>query len=207
MGKNDHGTKEKLTMISYKKISSKLENYWISDSFFREKMYLSLRKSNFLVKERICLKFKETSNVILNYSDLNLTPNEISVFFSGLFFDTPSTFITIKDYDKPRLVFKEYEEINNYFFAVGKKIGQSQELTYLLYLASKNKDPLYISRQFEAKFNDSCYHATYFNKGLSGETLDLWNYNNKIFYQTGIDAKNKNIISALQQASIFSNLD
>lgn len=171
--------------------------YLVLDSAFRHVLIL--------LHEEKCISLNK------KYSDLNLTPNEISCFFSGLFFNTTSNFVYTDNHKD--LSAKDILSKNNYFNTLGKSLGLNGEvgllISELVKVQIKNPKEKITIESFGQQWRDICSFSAHevscfcngFNKKLNYNPT--FSDSERILCLTGWDLSNKEIFKTLSRI-IFS---
>jgi hypothetical protein len=176
--------------MNIKKRIHKVRNYWFFDSFFRERMYCCL--SEIFQKEEILLDGNLYDEIFINYRDSQISPAEISAFFSGFFFDTSSNFLM--------------DEFNS----LGRELGYKQILVFLMKTIRSESETELLSL-IERKFPDiykkipsfSNVKVDFFIHGFKNEEYSWFDDIQKSFWLAGNDIAKENIFSILKKIRVF----
>ena len=179
--------------MNNEKIISKFKNYWLTDSFFRALLMNNLRQIN--DQESIFLSWYNARNI---YPDLDLSPNEVSCFLSGFFFNTSSYWET-RDPDKPRC--QDPVSKNKAFNRLGRSLGHFGAITWLYKQAYQKIIDFSDLHQQPPYFLEKRYVKDF----LYGRDIKNVNeQNNNIFIIAGFDSRKAFFLQSLADKNVFN---
>jgi hypothetical protein len=196
---------EMTILMDTKKRIAKLENYWFSSSFFRDKMYHSLSSCTFF---DFAVYTQDAKSLKDNFPDLGLSYNEVSLFLSGLYFNSSSRYVKY-DPDCEHLSSAEIKEKNSSFNDLGSKLSAHSaiiELFRLKYLkedfSRSNRENLF--QKLEIKFPKlEQMHLNYFIFGSNGDKFYSGSQTEKLFLLAGNDSRNEKLLTYLNNKNVF----